>query len=148
MLRVLSVPQFYDFEIFSILANRFNAGYPIANFNNFNVFSFIKHDDKDKLNDVGKYIIHILMRDEIKKRLDCEMKRSVDVEMIDYFKEKLAQKKIAIEDIRYYFKELLYHLIAAENQEQLLERIENEFISVIKRIQVSGETKYLPKRFA
>jgi tetratricopeptide (TPR) repeat protein len=142
MLNVLSVPRFYDFEIFESLASRFNKSYSTANFKSFNAFSFIKHEVS------GKYIIHILMRDEIKKHMDTDLKRSINAAMIKYFNEKLSPERIAVEDVRYYFAELLFHLEAAESRGKLLERVENEFIGIIKRLQLSGETNYLLEQFS
>ena len=141
VLRVLSVPRFYDFEVFEILNSRFRTGYSTASFDVFNAFSFIKHEQN------SKYIIHILMRDEIKKQLNKELKRSIDNSMVNYYREKLAPKKIPVVDIRFYFSELLYHLFASESQEHILSRVEAEYIGIVKRLQVSGETKYLLEQF-
>lgn len=141
VLRILSVPRFYDFEIFEALNNRFQTGYSIANFDNFNAFSFIKHEHN------SKYIIHILMRDEIKKHIKRDLRDSIENCMINYYKEKLSPEKIPVDDIRYYFSELLYHLEAFESQEHVLARIEAEYIGIIKRLQISGETKYLLEQF-
>lgn len=68
VLRVLSIPRFYDFEIFKMLTEQFQTGYAITEFDNFNAFSFIKHEPN------SKYIIHILMRDEIKKHIKDELR--------------------------------------------------------------------------
>ncbi|WP_312102873.1 tetratricopeptide repeat protein [Pygmaiobacter massiliensis] len=141
VLRILSVPRFYDFEIFEIMNSRFHTGYSITDFDNFNAFSFIKHEPN------SKYIIHALMRDEIKKHIKHEIRESIDVCMINYYREKLSPEKITVDDIRFYFSELLYHLEASESQEQYLARIEAEYISIVKRLQISGETKYLLEQF-
>lgn len=136
-LRVLCVPHFYNYEIFELLNKRFNTGYPIANFNNFNSFSFIKD------NSGGNYVIHVLMRDEIKKKISEEVKQSIDQCMIEYYEEKLKQTKISIEDIRSYFSELLYHLQESTGQDYVLVRVENNYLGIVKKLQKSGETKYL-----
>lgn len=140
-LRALSVPRFYDYEIFEMLNRRFHTGYSMTNFDNFNAFSFIKHESS------SKYIIHMLMRDEIKKHIKHDLRNSIDNCMINYYKEKLTPEKIPVDDIRFYFSELLYHLETSESQEQMLARIEAEYIDIIKRLQISGETKYLLEQF-
>lgn len=141
ILRVLSVPRFYDFEIFEALNSRFQTGYSTANFDNFNAFSFIKHEQN------SKYIIHVLMRDEIKRHIKHDLRNSIDNCMTNYYKEKLSPEKIPVDDIRFYFSELLHHLEASEGQEQMLACIEVEYIGIIKRLQESGETKYLLEQF-
>ena len=140
-LRALSVPRFYDYEIFEMLNRHFHTGYSMTNFDNFNAFSFIKHESS------SKYIIHMLMRDEIKKHIKHDLRNSIDNCMINYYKEKLSPEKIPVDDIRFYFSELLYHLETSESQEQMLARIEAEYIDTIKRLQISGETKYLLDQF-
>jgi tetratricopeptide (TPR) repeat protein len=141
VLRILSVPRVYDFEIFEILNSRFQTGYSTAYFDVFNAYSFIKHEPN------SKYIIHILMRDEIKKHIDKELKRAIDSSMIGYFKEKLSLDKIPVDDVRYYFSELLFHLNESKSQEQILSCVEAEYIGIVKRLQISGETKYLLGQF-
>ncbi|MDD3040622.1 tetratricopeptide repeat protein [Bacteroides sp.] len=141
VLRILSIPRFYDFEIFKMLTEQFQTGYAITEFDNFNSFSFIKHEPN------SKYIIHILMRDEIKKHIKDELRKSIDNCMVSYYKEQLSPEKIPVDDIRFYFTELLHHLEAAESQEQVLSRLESEYISIVKRLQISGETNYLLEHF-
>lgn len=140
-LRALSVPRFYDYEIFKLLNSHFHTGYSMTNFDNFNAFSFIKHESS------SKYIIHKLMRDEIKRFIGHDLRNAIDNCMINYYKEKLSPERIPVDDIRFYFTELLYHLEAAESQEQILPRIEAEYIGIVKRLQISGETKYLLEQF-
>lgn len=141
-LRVLSVPRFYDYEIFDMLNSKFQTGYSMAGFDMFNRFSFIKHDAHD-----SKYIIHALMRDEIKKHIGNDLRRAIDRCMIEYFTQKLSRKKMAVDEIRYYFSELLFHLEASEHDKQILERIEEDYIDIVERLQISGETKYLLGHF-
>lgn len=140
-LQVLSVPRFYDYEVFEMLNHQFHTGYSMTSFDNFNAFSFIKREAS------SKYIIHMLMRDEIKKYIGQDLRIAIDNYMINYYKEKLSPERIPVDDIRFYFTELLYHIEAAESQDQVLSRIETEYIGVIKRLQVSGETKYLLEQF-
>ena len=138
MLRVLSVPRFYDSSIFDELSKQFQTGYSILNIETFNAFSFIKHDIPGT-----KYIIHTLMRDEIKKQMAPDLLRSINDYMITFFESKLSRKKLPIDEICYYFSELLYHLLASGSDKEMLLRIETDFIGIVKRLQKSGETRYL-----
>jgi len=141
-LRVLSVPRFYDYDLFDSINTRFQTGYALANFENFNNFSFIKHDEHS-----DRYIIHSIMRDEIKKHMDKNVRRSIDEFMVNYFESKLLPGKLPIDEIRYYFTELLYHLKSSESEYMVLSRIEKDCMKIIKRLQLSGETNYLLEHF-
>ena len=140
-LQVLSVPRFYDYEIFEMLITQFHTRYSLADFDVFNSFSFIKHEPSNK------YIIHVLMRAEITRRLSKDHKHSIDRRMIAFYEKRLSHDKIPVDDIRYYFSELLFHLEALKSQEEVLASVENEYIEIVKQLQISGETKFLLEQF-
>jgi tetratricopeptide (TPR) repeat protein len=140
-LRALSVPRFYDAAIFAMLANGCNTGYPVTGFDDFNTFSFIKCNVNDK------FYIHILMRDEIKKNMSNDLCKTINQAMIDFYEQKLSQERVLIDDLCFFFSELLYHLGEALSSSQLLQRLETQYIEIIKRLQLSGETKYILDEF-
>ena len=140
-LRVLSIPRFYDLEIFKFLVDEFSTGYSIVSIDNFNAFSFIKSETN------GKLIIHILMREEISKHISKETKRSINSCMISFYEQKLNTGKLGIDDVRYFFSELLYHLESAMDNDEIINNIEEKYIPIIKRLQLSGETKYVLECF-
>ena len=140
-LRVLSIPRFYDLEIFKFLVDEFSTGYSIVSIDNFNAFSFIKSETN------GKLIIHILMREEISKHISKETKRSINSCMISFYEQKLNTGKLGIDEVRYFFSELLYHLESAMDNDEIINNIEEKYIPIIKRLQLSGETKYVLECF-
>lgn len=140
-LKVLSIPRFYDFEIFKYLINEFNTGYPISNIHNFNAFSFIKVETD------SKNIIHALMRNEISIQLPGVYKKDIHNSMIAFYNMKLESSKLEIDQIRFYFSELLFHLKSSKSSLECTSYIEEKYIPLIKRFQVSGETKYILDNF-
>lgn len=142
-LKVLSIPRFYDIEIFDYLANRFNTGYSTVSINNFNAFSFIKHDNEIN----KKCIIHVLMRDEIGKLMAPEIKKAINSSMISFYEKKLSNNLVYADDLRYYFSELLFHLESAMTHDEFLDNIERKYMVIVKSLQLSGETQYILDQF-
>jgi len=139
-LRVLVVPRFYDGLIFEYLVKAFQTGYSIVRIEDFNSLSFVKRDVNKKC------YIHVLMRDELKSLMPEELKCLVDKKMVSYYEKSLAEF-IYVDDIKYLLAELLYHLKASLKEDKLMIYIEQRQLSVIKKLQVSGETSYLLEQF-
>lgn len=140
-LRVLCIPRFYNYEVFKVLNTTFSTGYPITYFENFNSFSFVKSSDENT------YIIHALMRDEIKRNLRKEIKQSIDQCMIEYYEQKLKAPKLSMDSIRNSFSELFYHLQQSVGQNKVLLRVDADYLGIVKRLQKAGETQYLLNLF-
>ncbi|NYB74515.1 hypothetical protein HZF24_10245 [Sedimentibacter hydroxybenzoicus DSM 7310] len=140
-LRVLVIPRFYDNIIFELLINTFQTGYSVINMESFNSFSFVKRDKNNK------YFIHVLMRDEIKSHMSEQLKTSVNAKMVSYYENKLSDRDIFVDDIKYLFAELLYHLKDSCTDQDLVNYIENNQLQIIKKLQFSGETSYLLDQF-
>jgi hypothetical protein len=102
MLKVLSIPRFYDAELFENLVERFKTGLSIVDFDSFNSFSFIKCDTNNK------YYIHILMREEVSRNISKELKKLINQSMITYYETKLFKADLFLDDTLFYFSELLY----------------------------------------
>ena len=63
VLRLMSVPNFYDDDIFNLLIREFNVSFPMTEFEQFNKYSFVSYDENEK-----NYHIHDLMRKEILRK--------------------------------------------------------------------------------
>ena len=140
-LNVLSIPRFYDIAIFKYLIDTFKTGFSVMDIGEFNSLSFVKEDENEK------FFIHFLMRNEIAKRIDKNLKREINGSMVDFYKNKLLGVELVIEDIKFYFSELLHHLNHTASSDDFLQHIEHNYIEIIKRLQFSGETRYLLERF-
>lgn len=68
-LKVLSVPRYWDRELFEILVEKFNTGYPATSFSELHSFSFMDIDDK------GKCFMHQLMRKSLQEYQDQDLKK-------------------------------------------------------------------------
>lgn len=140
-LKVLSIPRFYDIEIFGYLTGRFNTGYPVSSINNFNLFSFVKSGEN------GKNIIHALMRDEISKQLPTDLKTEIHKSMLSFYEQKVIDDELAMDILRYYFTELVFHLKNSHGSAESITYVENKHLPLVKRFQSAGETKYLLENF-
>lgn len=140
-LKVLSIPRFYDFEIFQYLINSFNTGYAVTNIDNFNSFCFVKPETN------GKNIIHSLMRENIAEQLPLDLKINIHKSMIAFYEKKLCSEKLAMDFIRYYFTELIFHLKNSYSRTEAISFIEKKYVRLVKKFQSSGETKYLLDNF-
>lgn len=138
-LRVLVIPSFYDDSIFEYLVNAFHTGYSIVRMEDFNSFSFVKCDIN------RKYFIHVLMRDEIKSHMSDELKKLVNNKMVSYYENKLLGNTVFIDDLKYLFVELLYHLKASLTERGIADYLEQKQVPAIRRLQLAGETNYLLK---
>jgi len=87
-LKVLSVPRYWDRELFEILVERFKTEYPATSFSELHGFSFITVDDK------GKCSMHQLMRKSLQEYQDQELKEEVHGFMCDYYSNQIKNLDI------------------------------------------------------
>lgn len=115
-LKVLSVPRYWNRELFKILVEKFNTGYPATSFSELHSFSFMDVDDK------GKCSMHQLMRKSLKDYQDQDLKKEVHNFMLDFYSNQL--KDIDIKEItpehEIALTEAFYHAKEALEAEDLL----------------------------
>ncbi|MEG0835383.1 MAG: ATP-binding protein [Christensenellaceae bacterium] len=140
-LKVLSIPRFYDIEIFGYLTGYFSTGYPVSSINNFNLFSFVKSGEN------GKNIVHALMRDEISKQLPTDLKTEIHKSMLSFYEQKVIDDELGMDILRYYFTELVFHLKNSYSSADAISFVESNYLPLVKRFQSAGETKYLLENF-
>lgn len=87
-LKVLSVPRYWNHELFKILVERFNTGYPATSFSELHSFSFMDIDDK------GKCSMHQLMRKSLQDCQDPDLKKEVHNFMLDFYSNQLKDLDI------------------------------------------------------
>lgn len=87
-LKVLSVPRYWDREMFEILIEKFNTGYPATSFSELHSFSFMDIDDK------GKCSMHQLMRKSLQHYQDQDLKKEVHNFMLDFYSNQLKDLDI------------------------------------------------------
>ncbi len=109
-LKVLSVPIYWNRELFKILAEKFNTGYPSTSFSELHSFSFMDIDDK------GKCSMHQLMRKSLQDYQDLDLKKEVHNFMLYFYSNQLKDLDIkainqenenALTEAFYHAKEVL-----------------------------------------
>jgi len=109
-LKVLSVPRYWNRELFKILIKRFNTGYPATSFSKLHSFSFMDVDDK------GKCSMHQLMKKSLQDYQDPDLKKEVHNFMLDFYSNRLKdlnikaitpEHEIALTEAFYHAKESL-----------------------------------------
>ncbi|MBN2541756.1 ATP-binding protein [bacterium] len=83
-LKVLSIPRFFNFDIFENLIGHFKTGYPLTAFRELLRFSFI---DKDK--DEHSWVMHELMRKNLLKALPEELLKRVNLRLFEFYSKML-----------------------------------------------------------
>ncbi|MEN6554077.1 MAG: tetratricopeptide repeat protein [Methanobacterium sp.] len=112
-LKVLSVPNLWDRDLFEKLMREFGTGYPTSSFPKLINFSFIKTSGN------GKYCIHQLMRKSLQKSLEDEdptYRQKIHLFLRDYYCNKIEdidiksitnEHEIALTEAFYHGKEAL-----------------------------------------
>ncbi|AKB34756.1 hypothetical protein MSSAC_0166 [Methanosarcina siciliae C2J] len=87
-LKILSVPRYWNRELFKILVEEFNTGYPATSFSELHSFSFMYVDEK------GKCSMHQLMRKSLQDYQDQDLKKEVHNFMLDFYSNQLKDLDI------------------------------------------------------
>lgn len=99
-LKALSAARIWGSEIFRLLVNEFQTGYPITAMDNLCRFSFINEAESP-----GMHTMHELMRESLQAKLDPETLKLLHRALFDFYKEKL--KSVDIKNINDSAKQLL-----------------------------------------
>jgi tetratricopeptide (TPR) repeat protein len=117
-LKVLSVPRFWDAELFESLVIRFNTGYPLTAFPDLCRFSFISQSTSK-----GTYSMHQLMQQSLQEHASPDL-----VKKVDHFLFELHDSQLKDIDIRNIttrqksaFTEAFFHARTSLPQNDLLQ---------------------------
>jgi len=137
-LKILSVPRYYNENIFEYLVNKMNTGYPITQFDDFNRFSFVSYDR-------GYYFIHNLMRDGLNSFSDKRLKKKVHELLAEYYDHKLndADKRHSQDYLISLFSEALYHRSHHLTSKKYLAWLSKDKYALLKHLQLRGATLFL-----
>ena len=100
-IRVLSVVNFFNFELFEYLLKSFNIGYPATKFSDFVKRAFISEIDEDN----KLYKIHEVVRSYIVETLDKNLRDKVIKDTLTFFS--VDKDKHKIELLKRYFGQIL-----------------------------------------
>jgi tetratricopeptide (TPR) repeat protein len=105
-LKILSVPRYWNREIFKLLIDEFKTGYPVSAMNVLGRFSFVNSVDQ-----TDTYVLHDLMRQGLMLQLDKETKTGIEKLLFEHFCVKItgiSEKDISDEHCNA-FNEAFYH---------------------------------------
>lgn len=140
LLRLMSIPNFYNESIFKYLFNRNILKISMTEFKEFNKYSFITYDDLEK-----DFYIHRILRKEILKTIPLDRAKELNREILSYYSDKVsvhAENKSVLE-IFYHAKECM---CAVEFNEWFLSPLSENIGSpfdILKQLQKRGEQSVL-----
>lgn len=138
-LKIMSIPRFYNREIFTTLLTNHPTGYSITKYEDFNKFSFITEER-------GKYFINKLMRQSMVEHSSENLLKSVHETMANYYDEKLvSQTKVTINEGKkmQILSELIFHRKAYLNKDAFVKWLSVDYLWLLKSWQLRGETRFL-----
>lgn len=99
VLRLMSIPNYYNVEVFKLLTREFNVSFPMTEFEQFNKYSFIAIDRQE-----NDYYIHNLMRKGMLEKTGNDTLREVNRLLLNYYHKQFADQQ----DTKTYI-EMIYH---------------------------------------
>ncbi|KAA3616456.1 MAG: tetratricopeptide repeat protein [Calditrichaeota bacterium] len=137
-LKLLSIPRYYNYEIFELLISEFNVGYPFSKFDEFNRFSFIKHE-KDQ------YFIHDLMREGLKHVLEKRFLKKIHSLIALYYDHELeTNKNLYTQDsLMDLFLEANYHHMNHLSKSNYQQWLSDKKYTFLKYLQLCGAADFL-----
>jgi len=84
-LKVLSVPRFWDYELFELLVSRYQTGYPLTAFNDLCRFSFV-HEKT-----AASWSMQQLMRESLRSHMAPDLRQRLHRTLFDYYDAMLAK---------------------------------------------------------
>lgn len=141
VLRLMSIPNFYNTKIFSLLIKNFNLSFPLTEFEQFNKYSFVSSDESGQ-----DFFIHALMREGIQEQTDSNLIKKVHECMLQYYSEKVSESFVTK-----YIMEMFYHARICKDVDQfnlwlnqhITEDLDITPLQGIKREQQRGEQSTL-----
>lgn len=85
VLRLMSIPNYYDTEIFDVLIKAFNISFPITEYEQFNKYSFVNYNEKE-----DAYYIHDLIRISILEKTPDQLLERAHGLLLKYFADKIS----------------------------------------------------------
>lgn len=141
VLRLMSIPNYYNTEIFDLLIKSFNISFPITEYEQFNKYSFVNYDKKEE-----EYCIHNLIRQSISEKSSETVLQKAHLILLKYFSSKITSIVNTKQIIQ-----LFYHARKALDLyefDKWLKTCINESLTVsplgiIKKMQERGEQSVL-----
>ncbi|MFD1037135.1 tetratricopeptide repeat protein [Virgibacillus byunsanensis] len=138
-LKIMSIPRFYNKEIFAHLIAEHPTGYPVTKYDDFNKFSFITKEN-DKL------FIHALMRQGMLDYTSKDLDEHVHQTMAEHYDEKFteyAATTINKEKEVQVLGESIFHRKAFMKQDAFIHWLSHDCLPTLQKLQLRGESRFL-----
>lgn len=136
VIKIISIPRYYNFELFKYLLLNFPTGYSITMFDEFNKFSFVSKMDN------GNYHIHEIMRKDLLEIMPNDLFRHVNKSLVEYYISIFINSTSCTEK-KLYVRECIYHLKHYMNQNEYVDFLLSNFLNYFVDLQNRGESSYL-----
>lgn len=136
VIKIISIPRYYTFDIFNHLLSTFPTGYPITLFDEFNKFSFVSKMDN------GTYHIHEIMRKDLLEIIPKELYKKVNKIISEYYFT-LFNRSTVYNEKKRIIRECVYHLKFYLKQQEYVKFLLSNFHSYFIDLQYRGESAYL-----
>lgn len=137
VIKIMSVPRFYNFPLFKFLLCRLPTGYPVTMFDEFNKFSFVTRSSD------SSFHIHDIMRKELEGQIGKELTFEINRNISEYYENLFKSDAISYEDKKTYAKESVFHYTKFLNSIDISKKFENVFLSFFRKLQFSGESSFV-----
>ncbi|MBY6199132.1 hypothetical protein [Vibrio hangzhouensis] len=143
LLKLLSIPNYFDSDVFDLIAKEFSFSHLVDAEEQLLRFSFIS-EEHDAL------FIHRLMRENLQSSISIKYKNKVHRLMLHHYQRFLHEAKDSTDHdiLQKYLSESLYHSRNMYRGEELAEWLVNdEILYVFKLLAKRGASKYLLEEF-
>ena len=137
VIKIMSIPRFYNFPLFKFLLCRLPTGYPVTMFDEFNKFSFVT-----RLSD-SNFHIHDIMRKELEGHIGKELTLEINRNIAEYYENLFNSDAISYENKKTYAKESIFHYTKFLNSIDVSPKIEKVFLNFFRKLQFSGESSFV-----
>ena len=86
VLRLMSIPNYYNMDVFDTLIREFNISFSLTEFEQFNKYSFITFDNKEQ-----DYYVHDLIRNSIIEKTPISTIRQAHISLLHYYAVKVLK---------------------------------------------------------
>lgn len=136
VIKIISIPRFYTFDLFKYLLLDFPTGFSITMFDEFNKFSFVSRIDKETFH------IHEIMRRDVLEIMSCEMLQKINKSIAQYYFS-LYKNSTIYNEKKNTIKEGIYHLKYYLPHHNYVEFLLSNVLDFFIELQNKGESSYL-----
>lgn len=136
VIKIISIPRYYTFDIFKHLLLNFPTGYSVTMFDEFNKFSFVTKTDNET------YHIHEIMRKDLLEIIPTNLSQQINRSIAEYYFSIFINSLIYTER-KLTIRECIYHLKFYLSHQEYITFLSSNIIDYFIDLQYRGECAYL-----